>query len=837
VDVRLDGESGEGDDLLGLLVADVQDYAILTLSTDGEVTSWNTGAQRIKGYRSEEIIGQHFSVFYPPEDVAAGKPERELTIAAAEGRLEDEGWRVSKDGTRFWANVVITALRDRSGRLRGYGKVTRDLTERRAQERAIRDREGLVSGVLAAATECSIIATDLDGAITIFNTGAERMLGYRADEMVGAHAPIVIHDASELAARAKELGIAWGFEVLVVGARRGEAETREWTYIRKDGSRLVVQLTVTPVVGEKDQPQGFICVALDLSERLRTEKALRAAEERFRRSFQFAPVGMAIISATPEELGRLLDVNSAMCDLTGFGREHLLTMNLGTLVPSSTQEHDRAIIAQLLDGRLDRHQGETRHVTAAGDEIEVSVGLSLVRDANDDPLHFVLLVDDVSSRKVYESQLKHMASHDPLTGLPNRTRLDEALDAQVAHVRRYPPVGALLMIDIDHFKHVNDRLGHQAGDQLLVSIARTLQGRVRETDVLARLGGDEFAVLMGMGGEEEAQTLAGDLSDLIRRRSVVHDGGVPGGITASIGIAVFDDRDNLLAADILREADMAMYTAKDGGRDRIAAYVTEDGIGHQRAARLTMHHQIDAALDDARFELLLQPVLDLRAGTIGKYEALLRMIADDGSTVSPAAFLCVAERSDQILAIDRWVIQHTVALLTQLPQEQALEINLSGRSLGDPKLAGHISQVIKDCGADPCRLIFEITETAAVENLHRAREFADELTTLGCRFALDDFGAGFGSFYYLKYLPFDYLKIDGEFVRNCTTNRTDQLIIQALVQLAKGLGKHTIAEFVENREILELVRTLGVDHAQGYEIARPLPLTQILAREFSPTNA
>ena len=349
-------------------------------------------------------------------------------------------------------------------------------------------------------------------------------------------------------------------------------------------------------------------------------------------------------------------------------------------------------------------------------------------------------------------------------------------------------------------------------------------------DLLARLGGDEFAVLMADGGEAEAQALASDLSDLVRRRSVLLDGGMPGGITASIGIAVFDDRDNLSAAEMLLEADSAMYTAKQGGRDRIAAFVTEDGVRHQRAARLTMHHQIAAALNEDRFELLLQPVMELRTNEISKYEALLRMIAEDGSLISPAAFLDVAERSDQILAIDRWVIKHAIALLAKLPPQQSLEINLSGRSLGDPQLANHIMEVLTAHSADAGRLIFEITETAAVENLHRAREFADELTTLGCRFALDDFGAGFGSFYYLKYLPFDYLKIDGEFVRNCTTNRTDQLVIRALVQLARGLGKQTIAEFVENADILQLVRSLGVDHAQGYEIARPLPLKQILAR-------
>ena len=306
---------------------------------------------------------------------------------------------------------------------------------------------------------------------------------------------------------------------------------------------------------------------------------------------------------------------------------------------------------------------------------------------------------------------------------------------------------------------------------------------------------------------------------------------MPGGVTVSIGIAVFDDRPNLSSVDVLLEADAATYTAKEGGRDRIATYVATNGVGHDRTARLTMHHEIGAALKHDRFELLLQPVLDMKTGAIGKYEALARIIADDGSLVLPAAFLPVAERFDQIRAIDRWVIEHAVALVERLSPAQAVAINLSGRSLSDPLLAAHISEVITASGADPSRLIFEINETAAIENINRAREFANELAALGCRFALDDFGSGFGSVYYLKHLPFDYLKIDGEFIRNCTTSRTDQLVIQALVALAAGLGKETIAEFVENAEILRLVRRLGVDHGQGYEIARPLPVEQVLASQ------
>ena len=374
-----------------LMVQSVQDYAILMLTPEGNVATWNAGAERFKGYRAEEIIGRHFSTFYPPQDVAAGKPERELTVAMAAGRMEDEGWRVRKDGTQFWANVVITALRDPDGTLRGFGKVTRDLTERRAQEQAISDREQLVTGVLAAATECSIIATDLDGIITIFNTGAERMLGYAAEEMVGAHSMASVHDPSELAERAQELGVDSGFEVLAAPVRHGNADTREWTYIGKDGSRLAVELTVTAVLDESCQPQGFIGVAIDISERA------EAAERR--RAFQGAPAGMAIISASPDALGRILDVNETFCDLVGYSRDRLVAMTLQSLTDPAFVDRETERMTGVIAGQSGDHHGETRYINAAGETIDVAVGFSLIRDGSGAPVTFVVLVEDISALK------------------------------------------------------------------------------------------------------------------------------------------------------------------------------------------------------------------------------------------------------------------------------------------------------------------------------------------------------------------------------------------------------------------------------------------------------
>jgi diguanylate cyclase (GGDEF)-like protein/PAS domain S-box-containing protein len=559
--------------MLALLVEAVEDYAILILDVEGRVVSWNAGAQRMKGYRSEDIFGRNFSVFYPPEDIAAGKPQRELETAAVDGHLEDEGWRLRADGTRFWAYVVITALRDGDGRLCGYGKITRDLTEQRAKEQIVRDREALATGVLAAATDYSIIGIDGSGTINLFNAGAERMLGRRAADVVGLQTPALFHDAGELAARAGELGLEAGVEVLVAAARRGEAETREWTYVRKDGSRLPVALTVNPILDDTGRPQGFIGIAADVSERRAADAAHRVGEERFRRAFDAAPVGLAITAASPDGRGRYLDVNPAMCELTGYDRDRLLGMTSNALTHPGDVGRDSEALRDLFSGKVGRYQAELRYVRAGGAVIDVSVGASLIRDTDGRPLNFITQVEDVSARKRAERELQHMASHDPLTGLFNRGRLHEAIDGHAARVRRYGPVGAVLMIDLDHFKEVNDRLGHSEGDRVLIDVAHILQGRVREADVLGRLGGDEFGVLMTEGRGTDAQTLADDLSELVRR------GDTLAGVTASIGITVFDAAEKRTTEQVLAAADRAMYVVKD------AAGSSRRGARHEPGGR------------------------------------------------------------------------------------------------------------------------------------------------------------------------------------------------------------------------------------------------------------
>ena len=435
---------------------------------------------------------------------------------------------------------------------------------------------------------------------------------------------------------------------------------------------------------------------------------------------------------------------------------------------------------------------------------------------------------DISERKRFESQLVHIANHDPLTGLFNRRRFDEELDRQLSEAQRYGRRGALLFLALDQFKDVNDSRGHRAGDDLLTSLAMLLRQRLRETDIIARLGGDEFSVLLPHADADQAAAVARELLEAIRAHTFVV-GGAPLGITVSLGIALFPDH-GTTAGELLSRADMAMYRAKEEGRNRASMFSPDGDWQAQIESRIGWHQRIREALDQGLFVLHAQPILDLRSNEVSQYELLLRMVGPDGEMIAPSMFLDIAERSGLIQDIDRWVVRRAIRLLAE--HESAghpirLEVNLSGRAFADRELLTIIQEDLMFYGVDPANLVLEVTETAAIANIGEAQTFVRTLQAMGCGFALDDFGVGFSSFSQLKHLPVDYLKIDGSFVQDLAGNTVDQHLVQAIISVARGLGKMTIAEFVGDGETVRLLKEYGVDYAQGYYIAQPGPLPEI----------
>ena len=669
------------------MVESVQDYAILLLDPAGHIVSWNSGAERFKGWRSEEIIGRHFSVFYPPEDVASGKLEHELDAAARLGRFEDEGWRVRKDGSRFWANVIITAVRDGTGRLIGYGKVTRDVTERYEAETALRRSEARLRSVTESATD-AIMSVDATGMIVSWNPAASRLYGWPAEEAIG--------------------------------------------------------MSVVALLPERDREQSTAVM-----------KALATAN----------------------------------------GADHLST--------------PVELVAMRRDG------------------VEVPVEVSIGNWVVDGETNYAGIVRDITERKRIEGQLQHLADHDSLTGLFNRRRFEAELERIVSEADRYGRRAALIVCDLDGFKLINDGHGHAAGDEVITQVGALLASLVRDSDLVARLGGDEFGIVLHEADRGNAARVAEKIINEARSRALAVSGLIRAQVTVSVGITLVDGDAHASAEELMIEADRAMYDAKAQGRDTFAVHVRDAARRTDLNERRSWLARLRQALDEDRFELFAQPILPIHSSGIPRYELLLRLRGDDGELLVPGAFLDNAERFDLIGNIDRWVLQRAVRILHDhhlAGQEISLTVNLSGKTMNDLAIAHDLAAMLAAHPIPRGNLIVEVTETAAIVNINRAGELARDLRSLGCDFALDDFGSGFASFYYLKHLDFDYLKIDGEFIARLVDTPADQLVVRAVVDIARGLGTRTIAEFVSDDRTVDLLREMGVDYGQGYHLGRPAPL-------------
>ncbi|MEO5702704.1 MAG: EAL domain-containing protein [Gammaproteobacteria bacterium] len=447
----------------------------------------------------------------------------------------------------------------------------------------------------------------------------------------------------------------------------------------------------------------------------------------------------------------------------------------------------------------------------------------LTQRSADDPA--VLSVGlDITEHKHVEGRLAWLADHDPLTDLFNRRRFQEELERLLGLATRYQYTGALLFFDLDQFKYINDTSGHQAGDTLLKMVAQILLRIIRTTDVVARLGGDEFALILPQATPEGAIVVAEKILASLDEANLTVNGRVHKA-SASIGIALFPEHGKNVQ-ELLAIADLAMYQAKAAGRNGWHVFSAQD-LSRERMQKLVYwKEKIEHSLVHDRFVLYFQPIMDVRSKAIYHYEVLLRMLEEDGTVIAPATFIAAAEHTGLIHAIDHMVLRKAIAQAAELSQQGrniCFSINLSGLAFNDPQLLSVLAETLAYYGANPKSFIFEITETAALADIVAARKLMESIKALGCSFALDDFGVGFSSFYYLRQLPVDYVKIDGSFIQHLAENPDDQILVKALCDVAKGFGKKTTAEFVENVATLSLLEKMQVDYAQGYFIGRPLP--------------
>lgn len=590
---------------------------------------------------------------------------------------------------------------------------------------------------------------------------------------------------------------------------------RGWHHRRKDGGIIYVDIHSHEF--EYAGRRSTLVVANDVTERVETEQRLQMQTAYFRQLFDNSPQGIVILDAED----KIVEVNHAFEELFGYGLEELRSRELNSvIVPEDKASEATGLSMEVLNDK--RVRTETVRRRKDGTPVHVSIiGYPIRVDGKQVGVYGIY--HDISERQRVVDEMAYQATHDPLTDLYNRREFERRATALLSANDRRAQQHVMLYIDLDQFKVVNDTCGHQAGDELLRQLGAVLSSHVRDSDTLARLGGDEFGLLLTDCSLPQAELVAEKLIELVNGYPFLWED-KNFSIGASIGIVAMTDGQTFV--ELMTAADHACYSAKDKGRNRAQVYREDDEDIQVRNGELNWVVRLKQALETGAFQLHYQRIVStgILSSKRQRYEILLRMREPDGRLVQPGTFIPAAERYGLMQAVDRWVIERVFAAIAEYGHMKDLDqicINLSGLSLSDEKLICYVKQLFDRYGVEPRVVCFELTETAAISNVAKARDFSASMRELGCAIALDDFGSGMSSFSYLKTLQVDYLKIDGSFVRDMAGNPVDYAMVEAINRVGQVMGIQTIAEFVEDAVTLEKLRQLGVNFAQGYAIHRP----------------
>ena len=789
---------------------DTANDGFIILDLKGNIREINRTAHERLGYTREELLGKPISRLHPPE-ITADVPRR-IQEVLRHGHAVLESTNVRKDGSLV-PTEVSASLVELDGEPCIFG-VVRDISERKKA-----DEDLTMIQIAVDRSSDAVFWIDMNGCVLKVNDQACRSLGYSHDELVGMH--------------------VWDFDPNFVGvdwparmeSLRGKQSWRhETTHRRKDGTIFPIEVIANFV--QYNDKQYTIAFTRDLSGRKRAEDALRESEERLRQAIRVSQTGIF----DHNHLTDTIFWSREQRAIYGIGEDEPITMEgiLAFVHPEDREKISKAVQQAhdpaghgLFDvqHRITRRDGQVRWIMTRSQTFFEGEGKACR------PVRTVGAVMDVTERMHAEEQATYLAFYDALTGLANRRLLHDRLVRALALSGRNNLYGALLFIDLDHFKNINDTVGHEYGDQLLKKVAQRLRGVLRAADTISRPGGDEFVVILEELGtdREKAAAQAKATSDKILKALARHyhlrERDYTG--SASIGVALFRGQEDNME-DLLKRSDMAMYEAKKAGRGVVRFFDPLMQAAFER--RATLEAEIRKAIDLGRFVLYYQ----VRVGGDGRAlgaEVLLRWPHDERGMVSPAEFIPVCEETGLILSLGRWVLETACAQLKVWEADPAthdlkISVNISVNQFRQDNFVEQVMRVLNKTGIDPARLELELTESMFLDNIENSIDKMRRLREVGVSFALDDFGTGYSCLSYLKILPLNLVKIDQSFVRDIAEDKNDEIIVQTIIKMGQTLGLEVVAEGVETEEQRRMLQQFGCENYQGYLFGKPVPIAE-----------
>ena len=796
---------------LSIDLADVFEQSAVGLavgSATGVILHANRAFCALVGYSRDEVEGQPFQRFTHPEDIARDEDGLRAIRAGSEAPPSVEKRLLRRDGSEVWVRRTASVLCGAAGEIRAVVAAFVDLTDQRAKDRSLQEVAGDLeqhlhfTRALIDAIPSPVFFKDREGRYGLYNRAWDELFGSGAEALSG---PVDEDAAREHERRDRAL------------LERPSSTTYEMRVPLPAGEERQMLYNKVSFVDQRGDVAGLIGVVTDVTRYKETERALEASEARFR---VLAESSLDLISVVDAQ-GLITYQSPALRHLLGFEPSEMLGRSLGDLVHSDDAEHAMAALRRIIDTRQSAEPLEfrIRHRDGMWRTFE-SLGTNCLANPH---IHGVVFNSrDVTDRKVIQQRIQHLAYHDNLTGLPNRSLLQDRLAHAIARAERTGKRVGVLFIDLDNFKNINDTLGHDVGDELLRQVSRRLTECVRLEDTIARQGGDEFIVLLdAMSEGRGASVVAQKILNALRRAFML--GGTEQHVSASVGISVYPE-DGHDPQTLMKNADTAMFHGKGMGKNTYQYFTAQMNVAVKR--RMTLESSLRRAVMQKDFVLHYQPQVDLETGEIIALEALVRWQSEDGGIVLPGDFIPLAEETGLINEIGEWVLREACRQAHEWHAKglarRRMAVNLSARQFADRGFLEMMTRVLAETGLEPGLLEIEITESQVMRQTEGMIQLLGKVAGMGVQIAIDDFGTGYSSLSYLKRLPIQKLKIDQSFVRDITIDPNDTAIVVAIINMAHSLELETIAEGVETAGQLALLRSKGCRIGQGFHFAPPL---------------